>query len=100
MPTEQRTVSRNGQVAIPRRFLEALGIHPPAKVELLQEKGAVIIRRSSFTRLPDEEFLRLLKKIRHRNTQVSHEQVEASIRQARSAEAPGAASFSRSRRAR
>lgn len=39
-----RTVSRNGQIAIPKRFLEALGLTPPVKVQIIQERSTVSIR--------------------------------------------------------
>lgn len=85
MKAEIRTISRNGQVAIPRRFLEALGVRPPVKVRLIQERDAVIIRKSPTTRMSDEEFSRFLDAIRRRNARVTHRQVAESIRQARPA---------------
>lgn len=85
MKTEIRTLSQNGQVAIPKRFLEALGVTPPAKVRLIQEKDTVVIRRSSMTRMSDEEFSAFLNKVRTRNARVTEKQVAESIRQAREA---------------
>lgn len=78
-----RTVSRNGQVAIPKRFLEALGLTPPAKVEVIQERDAVVIRRGRTTRMSDDAFLVFLDRIRRRNTRVTQAQVAETIRHAR-----------------
>jgi len=83
MKTQTRTVSQNGQVAIPRRFLEALGIIPPEKVRVVQEQDAIVIRKSPTTRLSDEAFQALLERIRRRNARVTTRQVEESIRQVR-----------------
>lgn len=85
MKVELRTVSRNGQVAIPRKFLERLGVTPPAKVRLIQERDAVVIRRSAATRMSDEEFSAFLDRIRGRNARLTQKQVTESIRQARRA---------------
>lgn len=80
---ELRTVSKNGQVAIPRRFLEALGVPPLAKVRVIREKDAIVIRKSPMTRMSDEEFERFLNRIRQRNKRVTAAQVAESIRQVR-----------------
>jgi len=85
MKAEIRTVSQNGQVAIPKRFLEALGVTPPAKVRLIQERDAVVIRKSPMVRMSDEGFSAFLDRIRRRNTHVTQKQVTESIRQARQA---------------
>lgn len=78
-----RTVSRNGQVAIPKRFLEALGLTPPAKVEVIQERDTVVIRRGRTTRMSDEAFLVFLERIRRRNGRVTQAQVAETIRHVR-----------------
>ncbi len=83
LQAELRTVSRNGQVALPKRFLEALGVPPLAKVRVIKEKDAIVIRKSSMTRMSDEEFLDLLEKIRKQNKHVTQRQVAESIRQVR-----------------
>lgn len=80
-----RTVSRNGQIAIPKRFLEALGLTPPVKVQVSQERDAVVIRRGVTTRLSDEAFLEFLARIRRRNARVTPKQVETTIRHVRRA---------------
>ncbi len=78
-----RTISRNGQVAIPKRFLEALGLTPPAKVQLIQERDTVVIRRGSMTRMSDEALQELLARVRRRNAGVTSRQVTEAIRQVR-----------------
>ena len=83
LQTELRTLSRNGQVALPKRFLEALGVSPLAKVRVIKEKDAIVIRKSTMTRMSDEEFLALLEKIRKQNKHVTQKQVAESIRQVR-----------------
>ena len=83
MQMEIRTVSQNGQVALPRRFLEALGLTPPVKVRVIQEADQVVIRRSPATRMSDEDFSAFLEGIRKRNSRITRKQVAASIRQAR-----------------
>ena len=83
LQTELRTVSRNGQVALPKRFLEALGVPPLAKVRVIKQKDAIVIRKSPMTRMSDEEFLALLDKIRKQNRHVTQKQVAESIRQVR-----------------
>lgn len=83
LETELRTVSRNGQVALPKRFLAALGVPPLAKVRVIKEKDAIVIRKSPMTRMSDEEFLALLEKIRKQNRHVTQKQVAESIRQVR-----------------
>ena len=80
-----RTVSRNGQIAIPKRFLEALGLTPPVKVQVCQERDAVVIRRGATTRLSDEAFLEFLARVRRRNAKVTPRQVEETIRYVRRA---------------
>jgi bifunctional DNA-binding transcriptional regulator/antitoxin component of YhaV-PrlF toxin-antitoxin module len=83
MKTEIRTVSQNGQVAIPKYFLKALGLTPPVKVRLTQEREAVVIRKSPMTRMSDEAFSAFLDRLRLRTTRVTPRQVAASIRHAR-----------------
>ena len=78
-----RTVSRNGQVAIPKRFLEALGVTRPGKVQVIQERQRIVIRPSPMARMSDEAFLEFLSQVRRRNTHVNQEQVAESIRQVR-----------------
>lgn len=78
-----RTVSRNGQVAIPKRFLEALGLAPPVKVQVIQTNDAVVIRRGPMSRMSDEAFHALLARIRQRNARVTQRQVAEAIRQVR-----------------
>lgn len=78
-----RTVSRNGQVVIPKRFLEALGLAPPVKVQVIQTKDAVVIRRGSMSRMSDEAFQALLTRIRQRNAHVTQRQVANAIQQVR-----------------
>lgn len=85
MKVEIRTVSQNGQVAIPREFLNALGVTPPAKVRLVQEGHAVIIKKSPLTRMSDEEFSTFLDRVRRRNAGVTQRQTAESIRQVRRA---------------
>lgn len=83
LQTELRTVSRNGQVALPKRFLEALGVSPLAKVRVIKEKDSIVIRKSTMTRMSDEDFERMLNEIRRRNKGVTARQVAESIRQVR-----------------
>lgn len=83
MQTQMRTVSRNGQVAIPKRFLEALGVTPPAKVRVIQERESIVIRKGPVSRMSDEAFLEFLDRIRHRNADVTQQQVTKAIRQVR-----------------
>ncbi len=80
-----RTVSRNGQIAIPKRFLAALGLMPPVKVQVIQARDAVVIRRGVTTRLSDEAFLEFLARIRRRNAKVTPRQIEETIRHVRRA---------------
>ena len=83
LQVELRTVSRNGQVALPKRFLEALGVLPLAKVQVIQEKEAIVIRKSSMTRMSDKEFMVFLKRIWSRNAHITQKQVAAEIRKVR-----------------
>lgn len=83
MNVKIRTVSKNGQVAIPKRFLEALGLTPPTKVRIFQERDSVVIRKSSTTKMSDEAFQALLDRVRHRNAKVTRRQVEETIREVR-----------------
>lgn len=83
LQTELRTVSRNGQVALPKRFLEALGVSPLAKVRVIKEKDSIVIRKSTMTKMSDEDFERMLNEIRRRNKGVTARQVAESIRQVR-----------------
>jgi bifunctional DNA-binding transcriptional regulator/antitoxin component of YhaV-PrlF toxin-antitoxin module len=85
MKTATRRLSQNGQVAIPRAFLKSLGVTPPAKVEVTQERDAVVIRKSSMGRLSDEDFSALLMRIRIRNRGLKPQQVAESIRLTRQA---------------
>ncbi len=84
MQAQTRTVSKNGQVAIPKKFLEAMGVTPPAKVQVVQEREAIVIRRSPMTQMSDEAFQTFLNRIRHRNVRVTQGQVQQVIRQVRS----------------
>ena len=81
-----RTLSKNGQIAIPKRFLRALGLMPPTKVQIAQERGAIIIQRSPMAKMSDEAFLKLLDRVRRRNAKVTHRQVAEVIRQVRRGE--------------
>ena len=83
LQVEWRTISRNGQVAIPKRFLEALGVPPLAKVQVIQEKEAIVIRKSPMTRMSDKEFMVFLKRIGSRNAHITQKQVAAEIRKVR-----------------
>lgn len=83
MQIEIRTVSQNGQVALPRRFLEALGLTPPVKVRVIQERDQVVIRRSPASRMSDEDFSAFLEVVQKRNSRITQRQVAKSIRQAR-----------------
>ena len=78
-----RTVSRNGQIAIPRRFLEALGVAPLAKVQVVQERKAIVIRPSPMTRMSDKAFQAFLSGVRSRNHRVTSKQVDETIRRVR-----------------
>ena len=83
LQVQLRTISRNGQVAIPKRFLEALGVAPLSKVQVVQEREAIVIRKSPMTRMSDEAFQEFLGQIRRRNTRITQHQVAESIRQVR-----------------
>ena len=83
MKSTVRTLSQNGQIAIPRRFLEALGLTLPTKVQVIQEGNEVIIRKGHLSRMSDEAFTIFLDRIRHRNRHVSQNQVAESIHQVR-----------------
>ena len=80
MDIQVRTVSRNGQVAIPRRFLAVLGAIPPVKVQVICTRDAVIIRSGPMTRLSNEAFQAFLTRVRRRNARVTHQQAEEVIR--------------------
>lgn len=83
LQTALRTVSRNGQVAIPKRFLEALGVAPHAKVQVVQEQRAIVIRPGPMNRMSDGEFLEFLNRIRGRNVRVTQQQVARAIQKVR-----------------
>ena len=83
LEVQLRTVSRNGQIAIPKRFLEALGLGPLTKVQVIQKEESIVIRKGPMTRMSDEAFLELLNRIRKRNSRLSRRQVAEAIRQVR-----------------
>ncbi len=85
MKIQVRTVSRNGQLAIPKRFLEALGLTPPVKVQVIQDRDTVVIRRGPLAPMSDAALLELLKRVRRRNVHVTQRQVTETIRDARRA---------------
>lgn len=80
---ELRTISRNGQVAIPKRFLEALGVAPLSKVQIIREKQGIVIRPSAMTRMSDRAFQEFLEAIRNRNRHTTSRQISKAIREVR-----------------
>ena len=75
-----RTLSKNGQIAIPKRILKSLGLVPPVKVRVSQTHGAVVIQPSPAQTLSDKEFLALLDRIRRRNRHITPRQLAEALK--------------------
>jgi len=52
-------VTSKGQVTIPQRIRNKLGVQPNTEVEFVEEKGRVYLRRSQKAGLPPSRFLKL-----------------------------------------
>ena len=81
-----RTLSKNGQIAIPKRILKSLGLVPPVKVRVSRKRDAVMIQPAPTQTLSEKPIATFEDLRRHfAKVGITTRDVRAAVRWARRA---------------